>query len=147
MVILTISYGGLTAGLKAGKIYNTFPMMGPYWLAPEIFSQTPFWLNFFEEPVTVQFIHRLLAICTFLLVMYTGSLGRSQTSDSENRFSFMWLQLAVTLQVLLGIGTLIWHVPLVLALIHQAWAVVVFASLWWIYLIHFGSKKHTGEMT
>ena len=69
LVSLTIVSGALVAGLKAGKIYNTFPMMGDYWLPPGMLSLQPAWRNVLDNLATVQFDHRLLAVSTFVLIL------------------------------------------------------------------------------
>ena len=66
---VTIISGGFVAGLKAGKIYNTFPMMGDYWVPPGTMALEPFWRNFFDNMTTVQFDHRILAITTLIVVI------------------------------------------------------------------------------
>ncbi|MDK3161364.1 COX15/CtaA family protein [Kamptonema cortianum] len=72
-VLLTAFMGALVAGLKAGLLYNTFPLMGNDLIPPEIFSRDPWWQDAFENPVTVQFFHRLLALITaaFCLGIWT----------------------------------------------------------------------------
>ena len=62
MVTVTVISGGFVAGLKAGKIYNTFPKMGEYWIPPDIMALEPWWRNLFDNLSTVQFDHRVLAI-------------------------------------------------------------------------------------
>jgi len=57
LVVLTICYGAFVAGMKAGLIYNTFPLMGETFIPSEILFHTPWYENFFMNPVTVQFIH------------------------------------------------------------------------------------------
>ena len=69
LITVTIISGGFVAGLKAGKIYNTFPKMGEYWIPPDILSLEPGWRNFFDNMATVQFDHRVLAITTFILIV------------------------------------------------------------------------------
>ena len=69
LIVLTIVSGGFVAGLKAGKLYNTFPKMGDDWLPPGMFALEPAWRNFFDNIATVQFDHRVLAISTFILIV------------------------------------------------------------------------------
>ncbi len=129
-VLLTVIFGGLTAGLKAGLIYNTFPDMGGYLLPPEAFSQTPWWSNFFENPVLVQGLHRLFALTTCGL----ACLWWWQTRHAGASPFRTGLLLAITGQVILGISTLLLRVPLVMGVVHQAWAAVVLCCL--IVVIH-----------
>lgn len=119
LLVTTITYGAFTAGLKAGLIYNTFPMMGDHWIAAEWNFMTPLWLNFIENHATVQFMHRLLAIVTCIIVaLYWWK--------NQNRLSFALLMVTL-IQVCIGILTLVMHVPVILGVLHQGWGVVVFA--------------------
>ena len=81
LIVLTIISGGFVAGLKAGKVFNTYPMMGNYWVPPGIFSLEPFWINFFENIVTVQLVHRILTAITFAtIIVYWLRLRKVDTS-------------------------------------------------------------------
>ena len=48
------------AGLDAGLTYNTFPKMGEKWIPDDISTMIPRWKNLFENPTTVQFVHRFM---------------------------------------------------------------------------------------
>ncbi len=116
LIGLTVVYGAFVAGLKAGLIYNTFPLMGGAFVPGEWNFYTPIWLNFINNGALVQFVHRLLAI---LAVSYVAILW----SVYGNKYRMVAIKLSI--QVLLGIATLLLNVPLVLALVHQVWAMVV----------------------
>ena len=133
LVIITIFYGALVAGHKAGLIYNTFPLMEGQWLPSEWNHIKPFWRNFFDNHATVQFVHRLLAI----LVFSSACFGVWKQKISP------WYGLAVLGQLLLGIVTLLHSVPLVLGTLHQGWAVVVFSMAFWCYRARKSYKDST----
>ena len=134
LITITIISGGFVAGLKAGKIYNTFPMMGNYWIPPDVMALEPWWRNFFDNLATVQFDHRVLAITTFLLtILYWARLPRSGLPARAARGVNALLHTA-TLQVTLGIATLLLVVPISLAAMHQAIAMVLFTVA--IFLCH-----------
>lgn len=121
-VMLTIFYGALVAGLRAGKLYNTFPRMGEQWIPSEWLYQSPWYLNFLENPVTVQWTHRVLGIVTFgatLVVVF--NLMRSGLKTQG-----ILLLLSIILQLSLGIATVIYIVPVSMALLHQMGAVLLF---------------------
>lgn len=134
-VLLTLIFGGLTAGLKAGLIYNTFPDMGGYVLPPEAFYLKPWWLNFLENPVLVQATHRFLAFFSVAVTLVWWLQSRQQGYTPLR----IGLLLAVCMQVLLGVCTLVLSVPLVLGVLHQAWAVVVLLCL--VALLHESSPR------
>jgi len=72
LIIFMMLTGAFVAGLKAGHIYNTFPKMGSTFIPKELFAMTEWWRNFFENPVTVQFVHRCLAyvIATVVCILF-----------------------------------------------------------------------------
>ncbi len=134
MITVTIISGGFVAGLKAGKIYNTFPKMGEYWIPPDFLALEPAWRNFFDNMATVQFDHRVLAITTFVLIVtYWMKLRNTDLSPRIRRGVNALLHTAV-LQVVLGIATLLLVVPIVLAASHQAVAMLLFTVA--LYLCH-----------
>jgi cytochrome c oxidase assembly protein subunit 15 len=131
---LTIVSGGFVAGLKAGKIYNTFPMMGDYWIPPGLMALEPTWRNFFDNMVTAQFDHRLLAITTFVLIVGYWFRTRSADLPTRARPAANALLHTVILQVALGIATLLFAVPVILGAAHQGVAMILFTVA--LYLVH-----------
>ena len=129
-IFVTAFSGALVAGLDAGKIYNTFPLMLGEVFPSEGFQLTPWYLNFFEDIPTVQFDHRVLAITTFLLVVATWA--HAQREDAEIRMRATVMLGAAMVQVMLGIATLLMVVPIPLAAAHQAGAAVLLASAVWL---------------
>ena len=126
LISVTILSGGFVAGLKAGKIYNTFPLMGDAWIPPGLTSLNPPWRNVFENATTAQFDHRILAISTFVLIaVYWWRIRRSDLPRHASRAVNALLHTAI-LQVALGISTLLLAVPIILAATHQAVAMLLF---------------------
>ena len=134
LLAVTITSGGFVAGLKAGKIYNTFPMMGDYWIPPEITAMTPVWKNIFENAVTVQFDHRLLALLTFaLIVLYWWRSRNASFSRRANIARNAFLHSSI-LQVALGISAVLMAVPVLIGAAHQAVALLLLSS--GVFLVH-----------
>ena len=131
---VTIISGGFVAGLKAGKIYNTFPMMGDYWVPPGLMALEPIWRNFFDNMTTVQFDHRLLAITTFALVVAYWFGARSVDLPTRARPAANALLHTAIVQVVLGVATLLFAVPVVLGAAHQGVAMILFTIA--LYLVH-----------
>jgi cytochrome c oxidase assembly protein subunit 15 len=128
LAFITVLSGGLVAGLKAGLIFNTFPLMGGSLIPEGLFGMEPVWLNFFENKIAVQFTHRLLAIIAFIaIVALFIKAGRSAIS-ARARLGVRLLLGTAILQVSLGISTLLLHVPVALATIHQGGAVLLFTA-------------------
>ena len=136
-VSITILAGALVAGLHAGMIYNTFPLMGGQVLPPDYTNLSPIWLNATENPGAVQFHHRVLAISTVLVIL--SLLFRITRSDlaPRQRLPVHVLAGLALIQGVLGITTLIFVVPIDLAASHQAGAVALFAaSVWAVHAFH-----------
>ena len=127
LVALTIVAGGFVAGLKAGMIYNTFPLMGGRLIPDDYAALQPFLRNLTENLAAVQFDHRLLATTTATLVLVTVLLGwrRSQGAGRHALAAFAGL---VAVQYALGVTTLLLVVPPGLATLHQAVAILLLSG-------------------
>ena len=124
-VFMTLVAGAFVAGLKAGHVYPTFPKMGGFWLPPGMFEILPWWKNLFENPVTAQFVHRMLALVSCFAVF--AAWGASLAAGAPRR-PRLWAHaslFALATQVVLGVSTLLYHVPVPLAAGHQAGAVAL----------------------
>ena len=134
LISVTIVSGGFVAGLKAGKIYNTFPMMGENWLPPGLWVLDPPWRNLFDNATTAQFDHRVIAMTTFLLIVVFWIRTRNvELPDRARRAATVMLHIAV-LQVVLGVTTLLLAVPVTLAASHQAVAMLLFTAA--LFIVH-----------
>ena len=132
LVFLQIVAGAFVAGMKAGAGYNTWPLMEGRIIPDGLFALYPRWANLFENALTVQFNHRVLAYVLFGAVLWQVWRVVQHTSDSAGQMSAVALLFAVTAQIALGIWTLLAQVPIELGLAHQAGAVSVF----WIAVWH-----------
>jgi cytochrome c oxidase assembly protein subunit 15 len=125
LVLCQIYWGALVAGLRAGLLYNTWPLIDGHMVpaATSLFFNEPWWRNLFENPLTVQFTHRMIAY-----VLWVAALVHAIESARAGRAGLsIVLATAVTLQAALGIATLVHHVPILLALAHQGMAIFVLA--------------------
>jgi cytochrome c oxidase assembly protein subunit 15 len=128
LILLQISLGGLVAGLDAGLSHNTFPLMDGKLVPDGLMAMSPRWLNLFENALTVQFIHRTMAYAVSLCVsLHAIWLTRSRC-DGGREISGWGLVGIVLVQMGLGIATLLWSVPLLLALLHQAGAMLLLTA-------------------
>jgi heme a synthase len=126
LVLVQLYLGALVAGLHAGLIYNTWPLMDGRLLpgATELFRLVPTWRNLFENGLTVQFSHRMLAyLLWFAATAHLVDAARDGPNIGRN--GALALAAAVTIQASLGILTLVHQAPLALALLHQGMAMVV----------------------
>jgi cytochrome c oxidase assembly protein subunit 15 len=136
MVLLQIYLGALVAGLDAARVFNTWPMIdGAFIPTPErLWFIHPAWRNLFENQLTVQFDHRMLADAVWVLAGLHAIDARQARRGGAGA---VLLFAAVTLQATLGVVTLLYQAPLALALAHQGMAMIVFTvaivhaqSLW-----------------
>jgi cytochrome c oxidase assembly protein subunit 15 len=127
LVFLTLLSGGFVAGLDAGLTYNTFPLMDGRLFPTGYFLQEPWWLNWFENVTAVQFNHRFLAAATLISSVALCVCWRGRVAPPL-RLSLDLLAGAALLQVALGIATLLLVVPIPLAALHQAGAVLVLTA-------------------
>ncbi|MBF0368808.1 MAG: COX15/CtaA family protein [Magnetococcales bacterium] len=126
LIFITALSGGFVAGLDAGLVYNTFPLMDGDWMPADYHALEPMMLNFFENPAAVQWDHRVLAMLTALGVLGLWLIGWLLEFEGRLRLGLNLMLAVVGIQVILGITTLIFYVPIPLASAHQAGAVVLF---------------------
>jgi len=131
ILLIQISYGGFTAGLKAGHVSDTWPLMLGKLIPPNLFSSL---INILENPFTIVFIHRWFAFVVLAAVIYVYYVVRKHNDQSDLLKGLGWFIGAVTLQIILGILTILSYVNIVIALLHQAGAIALFAIA--IYFIH-----------
>ncbi|HET9513278.1 MAG TPA: COX15/CtaA family protein [Gemmatimonadales bacterium] len=124
---LQLMYGAFVAGLRAGGMFNTFPLMGGALVPPGLGTLTPAWRNLTENPVMVQFIHRLLG---FLLLGLGVWLWPRLTRAGYSRHGRL-LGIAVILQFLLGVVTILRFPasPVFWGAVHQAGAVFLLTAV------------------
>ena len=123
-IAATVVYGAFVAGLDAGKIYNSFPLMGGA-LVPDDYLRLDGGLaELVANPVAVQFNHRVLAVLTVLLILALWWRTRGQ-GRAQERSRASWLLATALLQTGLGIGTLLLFAPVWLAAMHQAGAMLL----------------------
>jgi cytochrome c oxidase assembly protein subunit 15 len=120
-----IYLGALVAGLDAGLKYNTWPLIdgGLMPTLDRLFFISPLWRNLFENDLMVQFDHRMLADAVWGLSLLQVYLAWRLRGDLRGPIV---LATAVTLQAALGILTLLYEAPVLLALAHQVAAMLVF---------------------
>ena len=127
LVFVMVLSGALVAAIRAGLAYTTFPLMDGHWIPAEILRLDPAWQNFIHNMATVQFVHRALAL--LIAVVVVALWWRVDTDRNVDERSRRWcnaLLVAAGLQIAAGIATLLMRVPLALAAVHQAGAVIVF---------------------
>jgi heme a synthase len=129
LVFVMALTGGMVAGIRAGFAYNTFPSMNGYVVPPEILMLDPWYLNPLYNMATVQFDHRALAwLLAFAVPAFGVAVLRNAGASRGARVAAMLFVGMLAVQVALGIATLLLRVPVALAALHQAGAVLLFAA-------------------
>ena len=127
LTFVQLYFGALVAGLRAGRVYNTWPEIDGALIpsAARLWFEEPWWRNLFDNTLTVQFEHRMTAYALLILaVLHAIDAMRSRAGAAVTGGAWS-LVAAIMLQAGLGILTLLHQVPIDLALAHQATAIVV----------------------
>lgn len=127
LVLFQIYLGALVAGLDAGMAYNTWPLMDGSLVPGDLFLQQPWWINLFENPKTVQFVHRLGAYLVLLVAVWHAVGARRAEPCSTHANRALVLLGLILCQAMLGITALVLVVPFGWALVHHGFAIVVLA--------------------
>lgn len=134
LVGFQLALGVLVAGLKAGYILNDWPWMGGRFVPDGMFALEPAWRNFLDNPVTVQFLHRLTGYLVFAAAFIPLALAFKRKLAPCAVFSGWVLVDLALIQAALGILTLVFDVPAALGVLHQGFGVVLF--LYALYLVY-----------
>lgn len=145
ITFIQIIYGAFVSGLKAGRVYNTFPKMGDHWIPDSVgFAyKNAGLISFLENMGSVQFIHRYIAFIIFLLAAYTWSISRKMPLSSHQEMGINLILSVVIVQILLGVFTLLFAVPVALAVIHQIGALLLVTAIIYLWFHLRKSTIHT----
>lgn len=124
--LLVVTSGAFVAGLDAGKGFNTFPLMDGQIIPDGLYDMSPWYKNWFENHMTVQFNHRILGMSLATLILILWAKARTLDMSAPTRLILNALLAMVFVQAGLGILTLLYVVPISLALAHQTGAQIVF---------------------
>jgi cytochrome c oxidase assembly protein subunit 15 len=129
---LQIILGALVAGIDAGRGFPNWPLMttgtGASFFPPDPFQLTPIWRNFFEDAGLVQFIHRISAYLLFIFGVLVCLRGR-KSPNGQTRVGFNAVLAVLTLQMVIGIVTVLYSAPVHIAIVHQFTAVLLWVAI------------------
>ncbi|MGH6867197.1 MAG: COX15/CtaA family protein [Methyloceanibacter sp.] len=128
LIFLQMLSGALVAGLDAGMGFNTWPLINGAFIPDGLGEASPWYMNLFENPLTVQFDHRMLGyaiVATALVQLLWLALRDAKQPVTGSALLVAGLAL---MQATIGVWTLLLAVPIVLGLAHQAGAVAVFSA-------------------
>jgi cytochrome c oxidase assembly protein subunit 15 len=148
LMFVQIGLGGLVAGLRAGLTYNTWPLIDGHFVPPlvHLLQLFPWWLNLLDNVTTVQFAHRMTAYCVLALaVVQVITVKRAVGRGGVYRRAHIVFGL-IFLQLIAGIATLLLVVPISMALIHQALAMLVLIAAT-VHLRRLVAESHAAPLT
>ncbi len=131
LIIAQTSLGGFVAGLDAGLVHNTWPLMDGSLIPDGLLVMEPAWRNAFENVLTVQFQHRMAAYFIAILAGVQAVRAMAESNPAAVRLSGATIGLAVFMQIGIGIWTLLAQVPISLGLLHQGGALIVLSVCIW----------------
>ena len=138
IIFLQICIGAFVSGMDAGKIYNSWPLMGSGFFPDDNSIQNLFYLSAFNDPSLVQFMHRNLAYLIFLFYIFIF------IKIYQNRLSGLFTAINVAgfllfLQIILGILTLLFGAKIVVSSMHQINSILLVSSS--IYFLYLNNKS------
>ena len=141
LCFITIISGSLVSGTDAGKSFNTFPLMNEKFFPDGYLLEKNFLLNLFENTIAIQFNHRWLAIFSFLFISFSALYTLKFSKTNLHKISSYLICFFAFFQVIIGIFTLIYNVPILLASLHQANASLLFCSIIFTFYIYSNKIK------
>jgi len=126
IVGLQIIYGAFTAGLDAGRIYNTWPLMNGEFMPENVTAFGSLWKDFTDHKDGVQFIHRNFAWVVMIAITWFGYVNRKNTALKGGD---RWLYGVMLVQFTLGVLTVVTQVWLPLGILHQFGALLMLTAL------------------
>lgn len=128
VAFVQILLGALVAGIDAGRNYVDWPLMAGGFFPPDMFALDPWWRNFFEDDGLVQFTHRMVGYALFAFGIYAWRVAR-RSGNTQVRFGFNLVLAMMTLQMVLGIVTVMYSAPWQIAIVHQIGAVALWVLI------------------
>eukprot|EP01091_Cochliopodium_minus_P013288 TRINITY_DN4245_c0_g1_i1.p1 TRINITY_DN4245_c0_g1~~TRINITY_DN4245_c0_g1_i1.p1 ORF type:complete len:459 (-),score=96.61 TRINITY_DN4245_c0_g1_i1:32-1408(-) len=132
LVFATAMSGALVAGLDAGLCYNEFPLMGGQIVPFDYLFLNPWYVNLYENSSAVQFNHRVLGVSTFSYICFLFWKSRKLVLPRSTRLLMNTVMAVVSLQVALGISTLLTFVDIRLAATHQSGSLTLLSFILWL---------------
>ena len=129
LIFITIASGGFMAGTNSGQSFNTFPLMNGKIIPDDYLIEDLGFYNIFENTVAINFNHRWLSIFVFFYIIYICfKYIKFNNKNVSNKLVYLII-FFLTLQVLLGILTLLSNVYLPLASLHQTNSILLLSTL------------------
>ncbi len=138
LLLLQIMYGAFVAGTKGGYMYPTYPDFSGQMVPDGIFSLTGIWANLLSNPITIQFVHRYVALLLLGIIVVYWIQAKKRTTPPNILKAYSYLIVCVIAQMVLGILTVISGVNIVYAVAHQAVGFLTLSAF--TYAVYLSSK-------
>ena len=125
LIVLQIIFGAFLSGLDGGLIYNSWPDMNGTFLPNDVSVNDYLSYQLFYNPSIIQFFHRITAYILFFSIIFLNYLFLKKKLNFQNILIF---DIAVVLQIFLGIITLVSGVEIKFASLHQLGSIFVLSS-------------------
>ena len=140
LLFLQLVIGAFVSGMDAGKVYNTWPLMGSSYFPDDTHFIEMLNITLFDDPSIVQFIHRNLAYLIFLIYIYLLII----VFKDKNRIfrkPILIIGASLLLQIFLGILTILSGVKIIYASLHQINSVlIIISTLYFLYISKYKEK-------
>ena len=141
LLFIQLIIGAFVSGMDAGKLYNTWPLMGSSYFPDDSKFIEFLNINFFDNPSIVQFVHRNLAYLIVIIYIYLLILVFRDTNKIFRK-PIIIIGVSIFLQVVLGVVTLLSGVKIIYASLHQINSIlVILSSLYFLYISKYEEKK------
>ncbi|RMD88026.1 MAG: heme A synthase [Candidatus Dadabacteria bacterium] len=127
VLLVQLVFGAFVAGKRAGFVYNTFPLMNGRLIPDELFLLKPAYMNFLENGVTIQFVHRAIAFLMALIIALIVLVVPYRSLSNKLKALYLLLPAVFVVQFILGVSVILYQVPLGFALAHQFGAEALFS--------------------
>ena len=128
-VSVQVVWGAFMAGKRAGLVFSTFPDLNGEWVPSGLWALTPAWLNLVESPVAIHFVHRTLGYLVAAACVGFAWWARSRARSATLRRRAGWVGVVAVAQVALGVLTVVWAVPVLVATAHQVVGLVLLTAV------------------
>ena len=141
LLFIQLIVGAFVSGMDAGKLYNTWPLMGSSYFPDDSKFIEFLNINFFDNPSIVQFVHRNLAYLIVIIYIYLLILVFRDTNKIFRK-PIIVIGISIFLQVILGVVTLLSGVKIIYASLHQINSIlIILSSLYFLYISKYEAKN------
>ena len=142
LLFLQLIIGAFVSGMDAGKIYNTWPLMGSSYFPDDSVINDLFNLRVFDDQSLVQFIHRNLAYLIVILYFYMLYFVL-KNGNINLRIPILIIGISLLFQIVLGVLTILSGVKMIYASLHQINSIlIILSTLYFLYIVKYKGSNY-----